>query len=149
MYLAMACGRLTPALLLANSGPYPAGRVQNPYYAPPAFPRAPPPREAVDGHPDLSRDGSCTRCVSYASSLRHARSARLPASPGFSSLPLKPALFAAPRESANVPWNTASRWCAITAVLVHTSFRKLRLWLTTRIMPGDVWSAVATTPLLS
>src|SRR5438309_1087750 len=54
------------------------------------------------------------------------------------------AIFAAAHESLNVPWNMARRRCAMTAILFATSFRKLRLWLTTSTIPGYVRRAAAT-----
>src|SRR5436305_2877708 len=68
---------------------------------------------------------------------------------GFCFTAMNSAIFAAAHESLNVPWNTARRWCAITAILLATSFRKLRLWLTTSNMPGYVCRAAATISWLS
>src|SRR2546426_10325858 len=55
---------------------------------------------------------------------------------GFCCTAMNSAIFAAAHESLNVPWNTARRRCAMMAILFATSFRKLRLWLTTSSMPG-------------
>src|SRR5207237_381832 len=63
---------------------------------------------------------------------------------GFCFTAMNSAIFAAAHESLNVPWNTARRWCAITASLFATSFSALRLWLPARSMPGYVLRAAST-----
>src|SRR5438046_2017390 len=68
---------------------------------------------------------------------------------GFCRTAMNSAIFAAAHESLEVPWNTARRRCAMTAILFATSFRKERLWLTTSTMPGYVRRAAATISWLS
>src|SRR6266511_1922089 len=68
---------------------------------------------------------------------------------GFCRTAMNSAIFAAAHESLKVPWKTARRRCAMIAILFATSFRKERLWLTTRSMPGYVFRAAATISWLS
>src|SRR6266540_1788987 len=68
---------------------------------------------------------------------------------GFCRTAMNSAIFAAAHESLKVPWKTARRRCAMTAILFATSFRKERLWLTTSTMPGYVCRAAATISWLS